>query len=493
MATTSYDLLIEPWIPVSTGQETTRVGLLDLFLRAHEFDDLAVPVPPAASGLWRILYAITARVTGLDAVDGWADRQADLLKKGAFDRDRVAAYFDRYPGSFDLFHPDRPWLQDPRLSSQCPKSSGINKLVVDRPAGNTQVWFGHYTDTDPVPLPAAEAAWYLIAQLYYGASGRCTTRDVGGQKLSNSNAGPLRAAMSYHPLGRTLFESLILGVPPAHTANDDEEDLCPWEQATLPDPLGPTSRTTWPARLLTGRFQHAILLVPDSTGRNVIDSYVTWGTRQPATPARDPYVVLKQSKQGTWYQLPAEGRRALWRDVYALLQDTPETRRPAIIGSAGEHDHERTLRIRAYGFDQDGQAKDRQWFTSVTPPILRWLDKYDEDAAYGSVALHTAAEQTCRDLVYLLKRAWVEATNTDPKDSGPWVRPAENYYWSRAEKLFWQHLNDRTWDSAEKAYRRLGHEAIDHATASAAHRPRVAEAVDRAHRRLGAGRQGGGA
>lgn len=489
--TASYDLLTETWLPVSQGEETKRVGLLDLFIKAHKFDDLVVPVPPAASGLWRILYAITARITGLDTARRWDDRQAEWLDRGAFDHDHVTAYFDRFPEAFDLFHPNRPWLQNPALAAQCPKSSGINKLVFNRPAGNTQVWFGHYTDIDPVPLPAPEAAWYLIAQLYYGASGRCTTREVDGQKLANSNAGPLRAAMSYHPIGRNLFESLVLGLPPAHTAND-EEDLCPWERPPSPDPLVPHNLPTWPAGLLTGRFQHAVLLVPDSAGRTVTDAYVTWSTRQPSAQARDPYVVLKRSQQNTWYQLPAGGRRALWRDVYALLQDTPGTKRPIIVGSAGEHDYV-PQRIRAYGFDQDGQAKDRQWFTSMTPPILRWLDEYDADAAHGSRDLSEAAEQTARDLVYVLKRAWLEATESEPKGNGPWARPAENYYWPRAEELFWRHLENRTWDTAVKAYRQLGHDAIRRATDGESHRPRVARAVDRAHRRLAEGRQRGGA
>jgi len=33
--------------------------------------------------------------------------------------------------------------------------------VFGRPAGNTQVWFGHFSDTDPVPVATAEAVWHL--------------------------------------------------------------------------------------------------------------------------------------------------------------------------------------------------------------------------------------------------------------------------------------------------------------------------------------------
>ena len=64
----SFDLRDRPWIPVryvhgASGPPMT--GLAGLFLRAHEIADITVPVPPAASGLWRILYLIAARISGL--------------------------------------------------------------------------------------------------------------------------------------------------------------------------------------------------------------------------------------------------------------------------------------------------------------------------------------------------------------------------------------------------------------------------------------------
>lgn len=501
MAVPTFDLITEPWLPVQEGQGRAVVGLRDLFLRAQEFDDLVVPVPPAASGLWRILCAITARITGLDNQDQdgdrpdqkgplsavpsrapWGDRQGHVLGQGCFDPKRIMDYFDRYGDAFDLFHPQRPWLQDPRLAVQCPKSSGVNKLIFGRPAGNTQVWFGHHTDLDPVPIEAAEAAWHLVAQLYYGASGRCISRDVGGQKFANSYAGPLRSSMSYHPLGRNLFESLVLGVPAEHTANN-RPDLCVWERPNLPDPLGAPEPLTWPGGLLTGGFQHAVLLVADAQGAAVTDAYLTWARRASPVAVPDPYVIRKLSKQGNWYSVKADGARALWRDVPALLCDlTEESRRPRILLSAGEFD-DGGQRVRAFGFDQDGQAKDRQWFTSVTPPILRWMWENDPETATEAITVVKAAEDVGDLLAYLMKVAWQESTNTADK-TGPWHERAQSFYWSRAEEKFWTHLHDRTWATAKKSYRQLGHAAIDQATDSEAHLPRYAAAIDKAHRRL---------
>jgi CRISPR system Cascade subunit CasA len=313
----SYDLLTKAWIPVSTGSGSELVNLRDLFVRAHEITDLAVAVPPAASGGLRILYALTARITGLDRPSGWTDKRLAVLKRGAFDPATVDGYFEPLLDRFDLFHPDRPWLQDPRLARECAKTAGVNKLVFDRPSGQNQIWFSHHTDTSPAALDAAEAAWYLLAQLYYGASGRCATRTVDGQGSSNTRAGPLRRAVSYHPIGRTLFETLVVGVP--RTEQVASGDACPWELPGLPHPFAPAVPRS-PIETLTGPFQHAVLLVPDATGRCVVDTYLTWASRGRTERPHDPYVIrLRNRKDGTWYPARARGDRALWKDVEALM------------------------------------------------------------------------------------------------------------------------------------------------------------------------------
>lgn len=128
MLGSSFSVVDRSWLPAQIGGGVRRVGLRDLFGRAHEIDDLAVSVPPAAAGLWRILYAITARVTGLDRSDRrgseWVERRESVLEAGRFDLGRVGEYFTRYRDRFDLFGPDRPFLQDPRLADQCPEDVG---------------------------------------------------------------------------------------------------------------------------------------------------------------------------------------------------------------------------------------------------------------------------------------------------------------------------------------------------------------------------------
>lgn len=482
------------------GGSLEWVGLRELFLRAHEVTDLALAVPPAAAGLWRILYAMAFRISGLDAArstaEAWLLDRHRLLERGAgFDRRRVEEYFG--PDRFDLFHAQRPFLQDPRLRAECAKSSGVNKLVFSRPSGSNQVWFEHFDDAATVPLTAPEAAWHLIAQVYYGAAGRCTTRTVGVQSEANSTAGPLRGSVSYHPLGANLFESLLCGLCPPHDAIDaDASDLAPWEREELTDPLGPPTPPSWPVGILTGRSRHAVLLMPAPDG-TVVDAYLTWAWRAPGLPATDPYLLQRLSREGAYYVPLADHTRALWRDLDALItQSSPGSDRvrpevfdhldgwlPESVWSA--------LRVRAFGFDQDRQTRDTQWFTATTPPVLRLLRREETLAQARVGELRTGAEDAEGVLRAALRDAWSSSSTPGggartrrPGGFGPWVGRALAYYWPRAEQVFWQHVETPLPTAARELFGRVALDAIDHAVGDQERQVRVARAVAQARRRV---------
>jgi CRISPR system Cascade subunit CasA len=451
--TMSFDVLEQPWIPTRRlGGRMTSVGLREAFLSAHEIEDICLPVPPAASGLWRILYALAARITRLDDsreetdytdAQGrleWLDDRKALFATGRFDAGSVTEYFDRFADRFDLFGPS-PWLQDPRLLEQCTKTSGINKLVFARPSGNNHAWWSHTDDINPQTLPTREAAWWLIAQLYFGASGRCTTRAVGNISSASTKAGPLRSAISFHPAGRNLFESLLAGLPAPEASHDDApEDACPWE-ADLPDPSVPLRNVTWPGRLLAGRARHAVLLIPSRDGTQVVDAYLTWATQQ-SPESVDPYVVQDLSKEGKLYTRRADADRALWRDLDALvLESSDGGKRPRVLTDAAylPLELQTALRVRAYGFDQDGQAADKQYFTAITPPLFKFTD---QNTARLARECRDAAEKVARMLALAAKTAWNESAGAmgakpDRRGNGPWANRALAQYWPQAEQSFW--------------------------------------------------------
>ncbi|QSI48080.1 type I-E CRISPR-associated protein Cse1/CasA [Thermobispora bispora] len=500
-----YDLLTRPWLPVRAGDRRWAVGLRELFLSAHELADIEVALPPGASGLWRVLTVIAARVTGLDDVtlsaDEWLERREEVLASGRFDPSQVEEYFERYASRFDLFDTERPWLQDPRLREQCPKSSGINKLVLTRPSGNNQVWFTHFTDLTTRSVPTEQAIWHLLAQLYYGPSGRCTSRTVAGTSEANSKAGPLRSTISFHPLGRTVFESLVTSIPCAPEHDHGGPDVAPWEADELPDPLGVPPRPSGIAGVLTGRFQHAILLKPSGDGSAVEDAWITWAWRDRELEAHDPYLIYQQSRQADKpYPRRADANRALWRDFDALILDDvgdEHRRRPAVLrdaeelgGSLLEH-----LRVRAYGFDQDGQTRDYEWTVAVTPAVLATAK--DEGLARAISEMRQAAERVERHLERALRDAWV-AIN-DPSNgsgppqrkdisAGPWPARGAFRYWSAAERIFWRRVRGRDAEGAADEFLRLALGVYDEVTESAGAHPRVRRAIELNRRTLAAAR-----
>jgi CRISPR system Cascade subunit CasA len=448
----------EPCIPVlfPDGHQEF-LGWRDILLRAHEIEDLALPLPPAASAVLRILIAITARVTGLDdpemGAGEWAARRRRLLKEpDGFDADTVHRYFAAYV--WDLFDPVRPFLQDPRLAVQCQKRAGVNKLVFGRPEGNNLAWLSPHTDTDPQPVPSEQALWHMLIHHYYGASGQYSVRTVDGQHEGGAKAGPLRTTLSFHPLGRTLYETLLAGLPKPDEDWPGAEDHCPWEEPELPDPLAAPSPVTWPGRLLTGRSRHAILLIPSADGRQVTDAYVTWAT-QTKLLATDPFLVHhddpRQPVTRRHQPRSADADRVLWRDLDALLlagDEDSAVQRPEAFTTLNDlpADLRAQLRVRVHGFDQDGRTTNRTWYTALTPPIWPWMQEHDAAAAERVAECRKEAEAIGVLLDKVSRDAWRTVTtppgasthgSRPPKRLPPWTKRVRAAYWPRAETVFW--------------------------------------------------------
>jgi CRISPR system Cascade subunit CasA len=497
-----YDIAVEPCVPVRIAGGHELLGLEDVLVRAHEIEDLAVPVPPAASGLLRIGTVIAARVTGLDdpelSAGEWAARRRDLLTAGGgFEPAAVRAYFAAHV--WDLFHPTRPWLQDPALAGQCRERAGVNSLVFGRPAGNNLAWLSRHTDTDPLPVPCEEALIHLLVQHFYGPAGTCSTRTVNGRGSSKGTAGPLRATISFHPLGRTLFETLLAGLPPYLGEEQQTVDACPWEEAAPPDPLGPLESLTWPGRLLTGRSRRAVLLVPTPDGRAVADAYLTWGTQQPRLEATDPYLIYdinpKKAIEKRRAPRRAEAERAWWRDLDALLlagDETARVKRPLAFGTLNDlpPSLRSALRVRVHAFDQDSKTIDRLWYTALTPPVFPFSQEHDPERAAHIAACRRAAEQIGAELATQARLVWQAATTpaketaTAPRRSRrrcAWESRALAVYWREAETAFWRLLQGPTSVEPRPVFASRAVAALRKVTAPAlARHRRVAPALARA-------------
>ena len=513
---THFNLLDEPWIPVrwtpealrsASGELPDRLGLREVLARSPDIASLAISMPLAHSALLRVLYALTARVTGLDEAGpgDWGERRLELLDRRELPQKGLEEYLGRYHDRFYLYDSEggRPWMQDARLATQCDakKTAGVNKLIVTRSSGNNHAWFRHDNDACPDLPTAAEAALNLLVWHYYGPSGRCSAREVNGKRTASATAGPLRTALSYHPVGDTLFETLLAGLVPPEATVRRGEDQCPWEWEALPDPDDAPPVPSGPCSRLTACSQHALLLVPDDDNPELVrDAYITWAYRTGRIPRDDPFLIWQISKDGNRYPRPADSRRALWRDLDALLLKEPpgtaQPRRPKVFDTAVEVSDD--LRVRALGCEQEGQVKNFQFVDASTPPLLGYVEDRSPRIAPALARVQHLGELYGRRLDRAVKLAW--KLYTDDSDARTWATEAAARYWPRAEAEFWDRFRQldrrgRTPDvhrdpaATRRAFLNLALEAYDAVTASVTRSKRGAKAVSTARFELYGGQR----
>jgi CRISPR system Cascade subunit CasA len=511
-----FNLLTEPWIPVRWApgarpdEPPDRVGLRTLLARCHEIEQLAPAQPHVHAALLRILYALTARVTGLDEqgrAGDWLERREEVIDAGRLSEPRIDAYVARFEDRFFLYDEvgGRPWMQDPRLAKQCDpvNTAGVNKLIMTRPSGNNHAWFRHGSDGQPDLPSSADAALHLLTWHYYGPAGRCSSREVNSVKSASTTAGPLRTALSYHPEGRTLFETLLAGLVEPVSTVSAETDLCPWEWEQLRDPETLPEPPEGPCARLTACSQHAVLLVPGGDkGEVAKDAFITWAYRQGRMERDDPYLIWQISQQGNRYPRPADSRRALWRDVDALLahrvSDSDGPQPPRVFETA--RGLWPWLRVRALGFEQEGQAKNIQFVEASTPAILGNRELEQPSTRAKVARLRQLGEIYGRRLDRATRRAYQTYLDDPKADAGAWTADVAARYWPAAEREFWTRFRalERAGtvgdggfdlDATRSAFLRLAERAYDTVTGRAARTLRGARAVSDARIELYGGRR----
>ena len=108
-----FDLITEPWIPVVNGDDTiSYLGIWDALQTASKSKGISDASPLVEFGLYRLLSVFL--MDALRPEDQF--ELEDLENAGQFDMAKIQNYIEQCQAegaSFDLFDPERPFLQSP--------------------------------------------------------------------------------------------------------------------------------------------------------------------------------------------------------------------------------------------------------------------------------------------------------------------------------------------------------------------------------------------
>ncbi|WP_043641387.1 type I-E CRISPR-associated protein Cse1/CasA, partial [Nonomuraea candida] len=296
----SFDLIESAWLILRPAGEATSgpFSLRDALLYAHEFDALEAEVRTHTPALLRqVLLPVV-----LDALGRPADREqwARRFAHGRFteaEQDTLSAYLDDHRSRFDLFSTTVPFAQAAGLHTAKQETKGSALLVATQASGNNVPLFSARTEGDPLPLTPAEAAhWLLHAHCWDTAgikSGAVGDDAVKAGKTTGNVTGPLGYLGVIVPVGRTLFETLMLNIP---VGVQPADDVPHWRR----DPAD----GRWETRAATGLLDlwtwqaRRIRLVPEETehGVRVCRVVLCAGDRLQAIPEWEPHTAWTFAK-----------------------------------------------------------------------------------------------------------------------------------------------------------------------------------------------------
>lgn len=336
-----FDVLREPWIPaLRLDGNSVTLGIFDLLVQAHELRALNSENPLENYAVFRLLCAFL-----MDAyTPEYIDDRRQILESGHFDPAVLQRYVEQCVaegGSFNLFDEKRPFMQARYDEKYDKKTVPVAVLVHALPAGNNHIHFDHRLSSEHC-LTAAEALRALCAAYVF-----CTSGLAGPSSVNNTPCVYVICE------GRTLFESLIVGII---SEDECESENIPWSEPPvawrnddeiIPEKKCPTvslmAAFTWLPRRVT------FVPVEIDGALCVKEVYCQAGLNfQGDGRWYDPHVPYRKNKKEEWYSVKPQRGRELWRDVGAVTAaelGSSSTRQPLILANYKELTGSRASRL----------------------------------------------------------------------------------------------------------------------------------------------------
>ena len=324
---TAFNLIHDPWVPVTIGGQRDEVSLADALTRAHEIDGLALDEPlQSVAVLRQVLLPVVLDALG---APGGTEQWADRWDAGRLDTDTLTDYLNENADRFELFDSTRPFGQVAGLRTAKNETKPVSLLLASVATGNNVPLFTARTEAEPPALSPAEAVRALLAAQCWDTaaikSGAVGDPQVNAGKTTGNPTGPVGQLGVIVPMGRTLAETLMLNSP--ISGQWPRPGDRPQWRADRP------ATARWDARpakglldLLTWQSRR-IRLIP-STGAGgapvVREVVLAAGDRLDQTPQFEPHTAWRQDPKPRAGQPPRrpvrhQPGRAAWRGMAGLL------------------------------------------------------------------------------------------------------------------------------------------------------------------------------
>jgi len=322
----SFNLVDEPWIPcLYPDGATDELALFNVLAKAPDIKEIFDPSPLVVAALHRLLLAILHRNFGPESLDDWKI----LWQRGRWDETTLRVYFDQWRHRFDLFHPERPFYQVPKMEDA--NEHPVHLLSLEASAGNNPTLFDHSFSIAPTNFTPALAARYLLARQAYSIG-------FGKSKPFYFKDSPMIRGYSILTLGNNLWETLALNLVAYNKERPipySGEDLPVWEKESLPKPdekgnliQGYVDYLTWQSR--------RIHLLPEGDPPIVRRCQIQQNLMLPKPLPLDPFKSYIPDREEGWRPRGMVPDRVVWRDSYSLFQVADQSqRRPGAFDWAG--------------------------------------------------------------------------------------------------------------------------------------------------------------
>lgn len=320
----SFNLTSEPWIPVLRDDGTSdRVSLRECFAEADQIRRLSAELPTQSFAVLRMLLAIIHDAIGIH----WESDLEDMHETG-LDLSRVDAYLNEYEDRFDLFHPERPFMQIATLRTAKDSVSELKKLISDVPDKHPFLTTRAGQALERI-TPAEAALWLIHSQAFApsgllpGAVGETNPVNPNGTcpPIGPSWAGQIGGVVLH---GTHLAETLLFNLTPTPENPEDRpvwaRDEVQTEQRKLDaQPYGPVDLLAWQSRRirLVGDADSGVTGVVLCQGdkvtpqnRHTLESMTAWRYSKPQS---------QKFKQAVYMPLKHDPTRAAWRGAPAVL------------------------------------------------------------------------------------------------------------------------------------------------------------------------------